>query len=406
MTKGKKIALILGISAIIVVATVLIVMGINSNSNKNEISENQNNSSAGSLETSKFSYIYNFSEISDEFWNAENEYWAEYNVSMTNKEAVEGFTSNSIGNLLGNIAVKTTGFSQTVDIKNGYETEFYTLNLKQNDFLFMRQIEVLGNSSSAYDDQLYFYVIGNDLKPYQINFDIEKNPKDVELNEGEWIMQDKGSELGFNCYAFYKINDDYCLQIKFPDVITDEGLNKFNKTREEYPQDEADVKELREKVTSLITLTKNTDQKRPDERYFTVTAEDCEIAEGITVTFNKMKLSSWHSGNTNSNRSNNPLITVLGLRYIEEYSNKSELDEYINSNDVAMKEYTYKNKNIYIVYFTDEALDEYRGKYTGIVINNGDSWYQIAAFSDICDPTTSDVDAWIEELCTDMISFK
>ena len=222
---------------------------------KTDSSNNESNvSNNESKETSEsFKFIYDINKISDEWWNSVNKQWSigDYYV-RTNKEIFDLGWEGRIGNTTGKLKIRPVGFTE--NIKIGYKSsnsgkDYYSLTVKDNNFLIPKRIRPISENS----DEMEFYVLGNNLEFYNIELSVDDNPKGVELTEGSWKTvsyedNEKHSYAYINSY--YPINSDYCLQITYPSKSSNSNTEIEVK----------DLKELADKVTSLISLEKMQDQ--------------------------------------------------------------------------------------------------------------------------------------------------
>ena len=62
------------------------------------------------------------------------------------------------------------------------------------------------------------------------------------------------------------------------------------------------------------------------------------------------------------------------------------------------------NRDIYIIYGTDKY--PFKGKYVGILFEIDGTIYEVTSLAEGIDPTQSDVDSWIKNMCEEVISFK
>ena len=73
---------------------------------------------------------------------------------------------------------------------------------------------------------------------------------------------------------------------------------------------------------------------------------------------------------------------------------------------MALKEYIYKNRTIYISYYTDKAYGDFKGNYTGIILKDDkDKFYKINYAFKTFDPNKGNVDEWISTMCSGIITF-
>lgn len=90
---------------------------------------------------------------------------------------------------------------------------------------------------------------------------------------------------------------------------------------------------------------------------------------------------------------------------ITEYNKNSSKDSIFSSfSTLGLKEYTYKNRDIYIVYGTDKSI--YKGKNIGILFEIDGIVYNVSCLFETTDSTETNLDSWIESMCDGIITFK
>ena len=375
--------------------------------NKTDSSNNESNvSNNESKEISEgFKFIYDINKISDEWWNSVNEEWniEDYYV-RTNKEIYDLGWEGRIGNTTGKLKIRPVGFTE--NIKIGYKSsnsgkDYYSLTVKDNNFLIPKRIRPISENS----DEMEFYVLGNNLEFYNIELSVDDNPKGIELTEGSWKTvsyedNEKHSYAYINSY--YPINSDYCLQITYPSKSSNSNTEIEVK----------DLKELADKVTSLISLEKMQDQSYMKYATFKVNQDDIKLDDNTTVLMSSMKMTDWNSGATGANKQKDTIIFTCNSRNnsveILECNKNEDFDSVssslLNQSYLGLKEYKYMNRDIYIIYGTDKY--PFKGKYVGILFEIDGTIYEVTSLAEGIDPTQSDVDSWIKNMCEEVISFK
>lgn len=393
--------LLVGIGAVLLVSNKDHKKGLidgNSSSNSNISSNNESE-----IMSDDFKFILDMSELTNEWWNSINKEWETF--EFTNKKVYDIRWEKVLGNPDGQLQICPVGFTE--NIKVGYESitardEYYSLTIKDNKFLIPQQIKVINDDVTNASAELDFYVLGNDLWFYNVSLNVDNNPSDIELIEGNWktVYNEKNGYIDVDSY--YPINVDYCLHISYP-VYTQDGRIKIEKDV---------LKKLADNVTSLISLTKINDTKNVDNLSFSVEHNDIQLDENTIVLMKNMKIKSWHSGAGDvvgnifegdtvitAYNSNNDWISIT------EYKKDKDMQYYLSYLDLAMKEYNYNGRNIYITYYTDEATDTYKGKADSIMFKINDIWYSVAGIKAI-DLSQTDVNTWIKTMCDGVISFK
>lgn len=406
--KKMNLGLIIGIVAVVSVVIVGIVLVPKLFNKSNNSNGSQNNSLYGDTElgTEDF-FIFEFSKIKDDYWNKINDNSI---INQTNKEVLNNNISSDIGDVWGPLAVKTTGFTENIQIGSNY----YTLNLKNNDFLFINSIPLLNDHVSKASSTINAFVIGKDLKSYNINISIENKKISTQMELNKWITNITDTNDIYSVTAYYKIDDTYYLKVDIPDYFSDEFLEKnTSQKRENYPYTKKDVDNLMDKVLSLISLTKG--QGELDTSYFTVNKENYKFKNGISMDFNSMKFETWNSGDKDARYSMllaQPCLSIDRENYkrvfMYQWNGKNSYDKYLNTNNYLLKDYEYKGKKFYIEYFSDETeYEELRGKYVGISFQDGDYYYSISSigYKDL-DPNTLDINNWFKNLTDELLIFE
>lgn len=406
---NKKFLIIIIASVIILLVGIGAVLLVNNTNNKTgeiDSTESSNISSNNKTEnmSEDFKFILDMSKLTDEWWNSINKEWETF--EYTNKKVYDTRWEKELGNSSGKLQIRPIGFTET--IKVGYESitardDYYTLTIKDNEFLVPQQIKVINDKVSNVSSELDFFVLGNDLWFYNVSLKVDNNPANIELVEGNWktVYNEKNGYIDADSY--YPINVDYCLHISYP-VSTQDGGIKIEKNV---------LKELADNVTSLISLNKtNNPSNENDTLSFKVEHDDIELDANTIVLMKNMKIKSWHSGAKDISggiSEGDTVITAYNSNndwtYITEYERNKDLNYYLSYSDLAMKEYNYNGRNIYITYYTDEALDTYKGKYHSIMFKIDDIWYDVTGIN-VIDPNQTDVNTWIKTMCDGVISFK
>ncbi len=407
--KKMNLGLIIGIVSAAVVILISGIIFVPKLFNKNNnFGSSQNNSIYGENElgTEGF-FVFEFSKIKEEYWNKTNENSI---INQTNKEVLNNNIDSDIGDIWGPLAIKTTGFTENIQIGSNY----YTLNLKNNDFLFVNSIPLLNDDVNKASSIINAFVLGKDLKTYNISISIENKKIDTQMELNKWITNITDTNDIYSITAYYKIDDTYYLKVDIPDYFSDEFLEKnTSQKRENYPYTKKDVDNLMDKVLSLISLTKG--QGKLDTSYFTVNKENYKFKNGITMNFNSMKIVSWDSGNKDSLYSMlqaQPCLSIDRINYkrvfMYQWNGKSSYDKYLNTNNYLLKEYEYQGKKFYIEYFSDEEeYEELRGKYVGISFQDGDYYYSISSIGyKNVDPNTLDINNWFKNLTDELLIFE
>lgn len=359
----------------------------------------------------EFQFILDMDKISEEWWNSINESMKEFNY--TNNKVYNTKKEGTLGSSSGKLQVCPAGFTESIKIGN----EYYSLNVASNNFLTPEQIKIINTDVKNISSKMKFYVLGNDLNFYNVNLSIDKKTSDVELDDGNWKTVSNEKDGKFYLNSYYPINSNYCLHIEFPTTIAEESWNDMNEAtknhyKSNFPYDEKDLEELAESVTSLVSLKKINDSNTTDKLTINVELDDIKLDNNTTVLMNTMKMISWHSGaedvaSSKLSRGDTVIIaynTNGGKTTLTEYNASKNMDDYFSITNIELKEYNYEGKDIYISYYTDKATTKtFRGKYRGIMFKIDDIWYEISG-TELIDPTQTDVNEWIKNLCDGVIS--
>ena len=169
----------------------------------------------------------------------------------------------------------------------------------------------------AINNKLYFVVLGSDLKYYEVNISIKKNPEDVNLEEKSWVTLGKTSDLSIYDNSYYKVIDDVCcITLDLP-VVFDK--DKF--TDKVYDN-------LRNKIIDSISIE---EYQNYDNNYLKMNLKNIKLDNRVTLLLKNSKISQYYSSNnikTNIsytviylyNKSNN-LVGIYDIDSIEEYTN-------------------------------------------------------------------------------------
>ena len=381
---------------IILLTSLLTVTGCGNN--KTDSSNNESNvSNNESKETSEgFKFIYDINKISDEWWNAVNTDRSVGDIKLTNKEVYESVAKYTIGNTTGKLNTHPVGFTENITI--AYETygrakEHYTLTVNDNNFLIPKKLYVINNSDST----LEFYVLGNDVYLYEVSLSIEKNPSDIELTEGSWKTEYREKDSYAAISSFYPINSDYCLEISYPSKSPASSIKA------------EDLKQLADKVTSLISLKNVQDTTNESYNTLKVMHDDVKLDDNTIVNMKNMKIANWRSIVKGVDDNKDTVILAYNSNNkaveITEYNKNSSKDSIFSSfSTLGLKEYTYKNRDIYIVYGTDKSI--YKGKNIGILFEIDGIVYNVSYLFETTDSTETNLDSWIESMCDGIITFK
>lgn len=408
-SKKKNLALIIGIVIGVIAILIITIMLVPKLLNKNSaFGKEQSNSVYGDtgIISGDF-FIYEFSKIKKEYWNETNK---DSLINQTNKEFLNNNINSSIGDVWGPLAVKTTGFTENVEIGSGY----YTLNLKNNDFLFINDIPILTDFTWQASSNIYAFVLGRNLKKYDVTISIECEKIDVQMELNKWITDIINTEDIYSISAYYKIDDEYYLKIEIPQYLSDDLLKKHtNLTRADCPYTRKDIDNLMNKIISLISLSKS--EEKLDTGYFTINRENYRFDNGISINFNSMKFANWDSGNKDvvySMRLGQPCLSIYRennkMVFLTQWNGKNSYDNYLNINNYLLKEQEYQGKKFYIEYFSEEEkYEELRGMYSGISFQDGDYWYTISLIDDQ-DPNsdTFDINNWFKNLTDGLLIFE
>lgn len=407
---NKKIIIFIIVAILVAIGAIVLVKNTNTNGINTNVLENKEKQES-EIKTGEFSFIYNYNELLEEWWDSPNSEWLEF----TNRDAFEIRAEENLGNISGKLQVRPVDFTEYLKI--GYESitikdEYYSLEAKNNTFLIPQQIKVLDDDINS---ELKFYVLGTDLYTYEIKLMVDKNPKNVELNNNNWKIVSEESKGSLYYNAYYPINTDYCLHLEFPYVVLEQTLKELDENTREYyktncPYNEKDLEELVNKTVEVFSLNK-LQGTTIDKLSFNVELNDIELDNKTTVHMSNTKMISWHSGSVDvvgRLSEKDSVITVYNsnneMVFITEYSTDKDVNSYLSYLDFSMKEYNYNGRDIYIVYYNDNAIEKYRGKYYGIMFKIDDIWYEIDGSKAV--DLTTDVDAWINGMCNGVVSFK
>ena len=423
-SKNKKTGLIMAVILVIVILAVIVVFAFkfvfNNENSSNELSNssvdsvNSSNSSSNSSnsiieDTKDFSFMYDFYATSEDYWNSkENKEYSTYNqLGYDNRRIFENFAGKKVGNVWSNLSHKTLGFSGIISAsqEDNYTIDHYILNLENNKFLFAEKVEIINDQVPMSSSTLNLYVIGNDLKPYEISLSFEYLPEDITLEEDKWTINEFRDGEYFSINAYYKLNSKYCLQLDFPDVYPSDPTNEKYSSLIAYPYNESDIKELANKVTSLITLSKTSDI--PEYREFTVSTDDINVADYATINLSTITYKSWYSGGSADKP---PSVDVYTSNHewigISEFDTEENLKAQMSSSEMDLKEYSYNNATIYIAYNNDDASESLRGRYVSIILKDGDIWYSFTPRINSFDPNSGDTNDWIKKTLDGLVTFK
>lgn len=322
----------------------------------------------------RFSFIYDLDKLTDEgtgFLDEADKYLIDLRWGL------------KIGNPHGQLHIRPVGFTENVKVW----ADYYKLTVKSNKFLIPQKLEVISYNSGS----LYFYILGNDWTFYNVQLSIDSIPYGIELTQGSWHTEFIDLDDCVNARSFYQIDDDYCLRIDYVFGVSEEVM-----------------RELVDKVTALITFEKILDTEDVHIGTFSVELDEIKLDENIAVRMDR--LVCWHSG-AEENYSGifagdsvvNAKNTSGEWTYVTEFRKDKDMDEYLSYLDIALKEYSYHGRDIYIGYYTDESNDFYYGKYNGIFFEIDGILYEVAGVKAM-DPSEIDVDTWISTMCDGVIS--
>lgn len=208
---------------------------------------------AEALNSEEFNFIYNINVIPEDWWNLECQKIG--STTYSNKETYELRLDATVDTVNGEHITHPDGFSRT--ITEG-DTEL-TVTLEDNDFIYSRNLMTTESPS------MYFYVFGDDVHFYEINFSAIKGYVSEVVKEqvtsGEWcVIVEEDEEQSIEITAYYALEEDWYAKLEFPDVMTDEYWESIADDEDawlEEPYREADIMELAERVTSLISFELN-----------------------------------------------------------------------------------------------------------------------------------------------------
>lgn len=407
--KKKNLGLIIGVVIGAIAILIITIIFVPKLLNKSGIfGKEQSNSIYGDTGIiSEDFFIYEFSKIKKGYWDEINK---DSFINLTNKEFLDINIKSSIGDIWGPLALKTTGFTENVKIGSSY----YTLNLKNNDFLFINNIPILTDYTWEASSNIYAFVLGRNLKEYRITISIENEKIDAQMELNKWTTDIMDTGDIYSISAYYKIDDEYYLKIEIPQYLSDDFLEKHTtSTKEDYLYTRKDVDNLMNKIISLISLSKS--EEKLDTGYFTINRENYKFDNGISINFNSMKLARWNSGNKDivySMRLGQPGLSIYrenkkNVR-LNQWNGKKSYDNYLNINNYLLKEQEYQGKKFYIEYFSEEEkYEDLRGMYSGISFQDGDYWYTISTIDDQ-DPNsdTFDINNWFKDLTDGLLIFE
>ena len=160
----KKKILIIVLVVIIVIAiligAIVIVNNVtNTGNNENSASINSNNSEGenSQVASSEFSFIFDFYELSEEWWNTPNEDWGD--VGYTNREIYDNRAESEIGNTTGKLRMRPLDFSEYINL----DSEYYVLEVQNNNFLTPEYLSTLSEEKMYNNNRLFLYALGTDL---------------------------------------------------------------------------------------------------------------------------------------------------------------------------------------------------------------------------------------------------
>ena len=402
--KGVATALKVKIAAAVIGACALLAVGVgiflnqrgqfseqNQTQNNEYVSQQANNSDMnGNSDTNndtnllsddefemgadRFSFIYDLDKLTDEGTNFLDE---------EDKYLIDLRWGSKIGNPHGQLHIRPVGFSENVKVW----ADYYKLTVKSNKFLIPQKLEVISYNSGS----LYFYILGNDWVFYNVQLDIDSIPHGIELTQGSWHTEFIDLDDCVNAKSYYQIDDDYCLRIDYMFGVSEEVM-----------------RELVDKVTTLITFEKISDTEDVNIGTFSVELDEIKLDENIAVRMDR--LVCWHSGaeeNFSSIFAGDSVVNAKNTSgnwtYVTEFSKDKDMDEYLSYLDITLKEYSYHGRDIYIGYYTDESNDFFYGKYIGIFFEIDGIFYEVAG-GKAMDPSEIDVDTWISTMCDGVIS--
>ena len=349
----------------------------NSDMNGNSDTNNDTNLSSDDefeMGADRFSFIYDLDKLTDEGTNFLDE---------EDKYLIDLRWGSKIGNPHGQLHIRPVGFSENVKVW----ADYYKLTVKSNKFLIPQKLEVISYNSGC----LYFYILGNDWVFYNVQLDIDSIPHGIELTQGSWHTEFIDLDNCVNAKSYYQIDDDYCLRIDYMFGVSEEVM-----------------RELVDKVTTLITFEKISDTEDVNIGIFSVELDEIKLDENIAVRMDR--LVCWHSGaeeNYSSIFAGDSVVNAKNTSgnwtYVTEFSKDKDMDEYLSYLDMALKEYSYHGRDIYIGYYTDESNDFFNGKYIGIFFEVDGILYEVAG-GKAMDPSEIDVDTWISTMCDGVIS--
>lgn len=326
------------------------------------------------LGSDRFSFIYDLDKLTDEgtgFLDEADKYLIDLRWGL------------KIGNPHGQLHIRPVGFTENVKVW----ADYYKLTVKSNKFLIPQKLEVISYNSGS----LYFYILGNDWTFYNVQLGIDSLPYGIELTQGSWHTEFIDLDDCVNARSYYQIDDNYCLCIDYTFGVSEEVM-----------------RELVDKVTALITFEKISDTEDAHIGTFSVELDEIKLDESTVVCMDR--LVCWHSGaevNSSSFFAGDSVVNAKNTSgewtYVTEFSKDKDMDAYLSYLDIALKEYSYHGRDIYIGYYSDESDDFYYGKYNGIFFEIDGIFYEVSGVIAI-DPSEIDVDTWISTMCDGVIS--
>ena len=416
----KKKILIIVLVVIIVIAiligAIVIVNNVtNTGNNENSASINSNNSEGenSQVASSEFSFIFDFYELSEEWWNTPNEDWGD--VGYTNREIYDNRAESEIGNTTGKLRMRPLDFSEYINL----DSEYYVLEVQNNNFLTPEYLSTLSEEKMYNNNRLFLYALGTDLFLHEVRLNVDTIPANVELNNEKWKMVSTEKGMFMNFDAYYKINDEYCIHLEFPTPILEKEWNNMSEDDKDYyepkyPYSEEDVEELVNKTMQTISV-KKAEENIEDAELINVKLDDIKLDENITINMSTMKIISWSSDTEGTGpqvaigqnimileNANNDVISLSEYRASSEENMKEFQQEYKSR---EMEEYIYNNKQIYVTYYSDDAVEQLRGKYFGIMFQVDGRWYEIFNMGETAvDSNDLDIDSWVSNMLEGIIS--
>lgn len=254
---------------------------------------------------------------------------------------------------------------------------------------------------------------------HEVRLNVDTIPANVELNNEEWKMVSTEKGMFMNFDAYYKINDEYCIHLEFPTPILEKEWNNMSEDDKDYyepkyPYSEEDVEELVNKTMQTISV-KKAEENIEDAELINVKLDDIKLDENITINMSTMKIISWSSDTEGTGpqvaigqnimileNANNDVISLSEYRASSEENMKEFQQEYKSR---EMEEYIYNNKQIYVTYYSDDAVEQLRGKYFGIMFQVDGRWYEIFNMGETAvDSNDLDIDSWVSNMLEGIIS--